>query len=329
MSVSDPSSTAQGDPAGHRRVAIVNPNSANGRTGKLWPKVEAQLLAALGSFDAWMTEAPLHATRLCRQALREGYDEILSVGGDGTNNEIVNGFFDQGEAIKPEAILCVVPSGTGGDFRKTLGLAKDPTEVIPMVKRGTIVDADVGYLQCQGFDGQEHKTAFLNITSFGIGGVVDEAVNRTTKAFGGKASFYIGSLRAFSSYSSQPMRIEVDGELVHEGPCFNAAVCNGQYHGGGMWVAPMADPTDGLLDIVIFGDISTMTFLGLSRRIYDGTHLKHKKVTHIRGQKIRATTSGDALIDMDGETPGRLPIELGLYPSKIRLRSFVPFNAKP
>jgi YegS/Rv2252/BmrU family lipid kinase len=311
-----------------RRVAIVNPNSANGKTGKIWPDVEARLRGRLGAFDTWMTKEPRHATRLCRQALLEGYDEVLSVGGDGTNNEVVNGFFDKGEPIKPEAILCVVPSGTGGDFRKTLGLAKAPDEVLVMIERGQIVDADVGYLRCQGFDGEDFETCFINITSFGIGGVVDEAVNRTTKAFGGKASFMIGSMRAFASYSSQPMRVEVDGELVHDGPVFNAAVCNGQYHGGGMWVAPMADPCDGLLDLVIVGDISTLGFMALSRKIYDGTHLKHKKVTHFRGKHIRATTSGDALVDMDGETPGRLPIELGLYPASIRLRSMMPFSDK-
>jgi YegS/Rv2252/BmrU family lipid kinase len=312
-----------------RLVAIVNPRSANGRTGKAWPHIHEVLRAAVGELEVRFTERPLHAVELVRAALREGADEIVSVGGDGTNNEVVNGFFDpQGQTLRPEAILSVVPSGTGGDFRKTLGLGRDPSEAALLFSKGVVLPADVGWLRCAGFNGAEAFHHFLNITSFGIGGLVDDAVNRTTKAFGGKASFFLGTFRAFARYRPQPMRVEVDGAVVYEGPVFNAAVANGQYHGGGMWVAPGADPTDGRLDVVIMGDLGTAAFLGMSRRIYAGTHLAHPKVLHVRGRHVRATTTGDALIDMDGETPGRLPIELGLTPGALRLRSLVPFGAR-
>lgn len=311
-----------------RVVAIVNPRSANGRTGKAWPHIHALLRACVGELDVRLTERPRHATELTREALLDGTDEIISVGGDGTNNEVVNGFFDERQQpLRPEAVLTVVPSGTGGDFRKTLGLGRDPAEASLLFSRGSIVQADVGWLRCEGFDAAPAFHHFLNITSFGIGGMVDHAVNRTTKAFGGKASFFIGTFRAFARYRPQPMRLEVDDQVVYEGPVFNVAVANGQYHGGGMWVAPMADPTDGLLEVVIMGDLGTAGFLGLSRHIYAGTHLKNPKVLHVRGRHVRATTTGEALIDMDGETPGRLPVELGLHAGALRLRSLVPFGA--
>jgi len=311
-----------------RVVAIVNPRSANGRTAKAWPRIHALLRAQVGELDVRLTERPQHATELVREALVDGADEIIAVGGDGTGNEVVNGFFDaEQRPLRPETVLTVVPSGTGGDFRKTLGLGNDPSEVSRLFSRGTIILADVGWMRCKGFDGVQAFRYFLNITSFGIGGMVDDAVNRTTKRLGGKASFFLGTFRAFARYRRQPMRLEVDDRVVYEGPVFNVAVANGQYHGGGMWVAPMADPTDGLLDVVILGDLGTAGFLALTRRIYAGTHLKSPDVVHVRGRFLRATTTGDTLIDMDGETPGRLPIEVGLHAAAVRLRTLVPFGA--
>ena len=306
-----------------RPVAIVNPNSAGGRTGRNWPKIEAAIRTVFPQMEARFTERPEHASELVRQALEDGADEILSVGGDGTNNEVINGFFDGDRPVSPEAVLSIVPSGTGGDFRRTLGMAKDPTEVVHLFRKGRVVDADVGWLTCEARDGRPIRRRFINITSFGIGGMVDDMVNHTSKALGGRISFFWGSLRAFARYRKQAMRIFVDDELVYEGPVMNAAVCNGQFFGGGMWVAPMADPTDGRLELVIMGDLSTPSFLGLTRHIYNGRHLGRREVWHFSGQRVRAETSGEALIDMDGEVPGRLPIELGLLPGAVRLRSVV------
>jgi diacylglycerol kinase (ATP) len=306
-----------------RPVAIVNPNSANGRTGRSWPRIEAAIRTVLPQVEARFTERPGHATELVREALEAGADEILSVGGDGTNNEVINGFFDGERPISPEAVLAIVPSGTGGDFRRTLGMAKDPAEVVHLFRKGRVIDADVGWLTCEALDGRPLRRLFINITSFGIGGLVDQMVNQTSKALGGKASFMWGSVKAFARYRKQPMRVFVDDELVYEGPVFNAATCNGQYFGGGMWVAPMADPTDGRLELVLLGNLSTPSFLALTRRIYDGRHLGSREVWHFSGQRVRAETSGEALIDMDGEVPGRLPIELGLLPGAVRLRSVV------
>jgi YegS/Rv2252/BmrU family lipid kinase len=304
-----------------RQVAVVNPHSANGRTGRSWAEVQRAIEGEAGPVETLFTHGPLEATALTRRALQEGCDEVLCVGGDGTVNEVVNGFFVDGSPINTQAILTVVPSGTGGDFRKTIGIGPSPMEALELLRRGTVRPADVGSVRCTGWDGQPVERMFMNILSFGIGGLIDDAVNHTTKALGGKASFFIGSMKAMFKYRNQPVRLELDGAPAYEGPICSVNVCNGQYFGGGMWVAPMASPFDGAFEIVIMGDLSKPAFAALSRTIYAGKHLGHAKVTHLRGTTLKATTSGDALIDMDGETPGRLPLEIRLLPGALRLRT--------
>ncbi|HZI10954.1 MAG TPA: acylglycerol kinase family protein, partial [Myxococcus sp.] len=100
---------------------VVNPRSANGQTGKRWAEIGAQVGKALGDFGHGFTQGGMDAARITRQALEEGYECIVAVGGDGTLNEVTNGFFREGKPINPHAVLGLIPRGTGGDFRRTFG----------------------------------------------------------------------------------------------------------------------------------------------------------------------------------------------------------------
>ena len=163
----------------------------------------------------------------------------------------------------------------------------------------------------------------MNITSFGLGGLTDRIVNDTPKWLGGKASFFLGTLRAMALYKNAPVRVLVDGKPFIEEPIVNVAIANGRYFGGGMKIAPDADPTDALFDVVALGDLSRVESIGLAAHIYRGSHVRERGVHVTRGSEVRAEAlvqNAEVLIDMDGETPGRLPLVARIAPSALRIR---------
>jgi YegS/Rv2252/BmrU family lipid kinase len=306
-----------------KTLVVVNPNSANGSTGRKWPEIREQLMEHIGSFEEEFTTATGHAIDLVREALTAGTQRIICVGGDGTNNEVVNGFFDGIRPLNPEAVLGFVPRGTGGDLRKTLGIGKELRSCLPILAQGNAMPADLGVVRFEDHRGQRIWRLFVNITSFGIGGLVDKKVNESTKALGGKTSFFIGTVKAMFAYKNKLVHLKVtsgsDTILDESMRINNVAVANGQYFGGGMWVAPQAKMDDGLFDVIILGDLTKRDVIFKGSRIYKGTHLALDKVKMFRGNRVEAACDEEVLIDMDGEQPGRLPISLEVLPRAIRL----------
>ena len=305
-----------------KTLVVVNPNSANGSTGRKWPQIREQLMESIGSFEEKFTTATGHATDLVREGLNAGAQRIVSVGGDGTNNEVVNGFYDGTKPLNPQAVLGFVPRGTGGDLRKTLGIGKELSSCLPVLAQGNVMPADLGAVEFDDHQGRRVRRLFVNITSFGIGGLVDKKVNESTKALGGKTSFFIGTVKAMFAYKNKLVNLKVtsgaDVVLDEAVRVNNVAVANGQYFGGGMWVAPQAKMDDGLFDVIILGDLTRRDLIFKGSKVYKGTHLAEKKIRMLRGTHVEGTCDEEVLIDMDGEQPGRLPITLDVLPQAIR-----------
>lgn len=305
---------------GAKTLAVVNPNSANGRTGKEWPKIADELARHDRDFQYVFTTHRGHATDLTCQGLKEGFDLIVAVGGDGTNNEVVNGFFEDEKPINSEAVFGCITRGTGGDLRKTLGTPRDLGRAAALLAGGSTRVVDVGHMTLIDHEGKRVSRYFINIASFGIGGEVDARVNRTTKALGGFVSFAWASLVSMVHYKNKPVRLTVDGKTVGDFKIFNCAVANGQYFGGGMHVAPYAKMDDGLFDIVVLGDFSrTETILEMNK-IYNGTHVHNPKVQCLTGRVVEATSDEVVLLDVDGEQPGRLPSTFSVLPGALRVK---------
>ena len=244
---------------------------------------------------------------------------VITVGGDGTNNEVVNGFFENKRNLFPKAKLGFVNRGTGGDWRKTIGLPAEWDKCVEILKNGKEKTIDIGWLKFHDHVGKEVERYFINIASFGIGGYVDDIVNKTTKFFGGKVSFFWGTLKATLTYKNKRVKLKIDGRDLGELKIYNVAVANGKYFGGGMMVAPEADPSDGLFDIVIMGDLSLMEILSLAKDIYKGTHLQKEKITFLKGKKVEAYSEEEALFDIDGEAPGKVPAEIEIIPDSLQI----------
>jgi len=303
---------------------IANPMSGGGRTQKRLPEITAKLEAAIGPVTVRTTDAPGDATSLARASLKEGSTLIIAVGGDGTVNECINGFFENGAAVNPAAEFGIMMSGTGGDFRRTFNLGTEINEFVAAISKGSVRQIDLGRISYVNWDGRDEQRLFNNISSFGLSGIVDAAVNnaKISKLFGGSFSFYWCTLTAMLGFKPQAVRIQVDDHFDEVLNINNAAICNGQYFGGGMWIAPMADPGDGMFEVVIIKDATFMDMLKDTGSIYEGAHLENPRIVTTRGRRIVATpvTQEDVLIDADGETPGKLPASFDILPSALKLR---------
>jgi diacylglycerol kinase (ATP) len=306
-----------------RTLVIANPMGGGGAIQRRWGSIADTIRRGFGPFEHRFTERPGHGRELARAAIRDGVRQVVALGGDGTISEVSGGFLEGGRPIDPEAVLGVLPYGTGGDFRKTMGLGRDLFRNAAARKGRRAQPLDLGLLRYTRLDGTRAECAFANIASFGMGGLVDRYVNQSSKVLGGLMSFLGATVRASLTYRNQAITLSLDEGPARELRMVNVAVANGRYFGGGMYVAPHARIDDGLFDVVVLGDFSSFEMARTGYRIYLGSHLAHPKVTCDRARVVEARPlhpDDEVLLDVDGETPGRLPARFEILPSVLRLK---------
>ena len=307
---------------------IVNPASQSGATGKYWPELKQALDRVLTNWDFAFTKAPGDATVLSRKAVLEDYEMIVSVGGDGTMNEVVNGLFESDEdgsnprLLRDDIIIGAVRSGTGGDFARLFDLpGRVPDSVSHLAGKNTR-PCDLGWVEYINHKGKPAGQAFLNIASFGLSGVVADKINTGSKALGGRISFYVNTLRALVSYRREHVRVSVDDNVFIDEPLVTVAIANGQFFGGGMHMAPNAQIDDGDFDVVAQVRAGAKEVLRTSD-LYAGRAIHWQSVRSCRGKVIQAIPFREAasvLLDVDGEQPGRLPARFSNFHEAIRLK---------
>ena len=306
-------------------LVVVNPRSGGGRGRGAFADVCAVLERRLGPVHVTMTESSGHAIELTRDAVRRGTKLVIAVGGDGTLHEVANGVLDAGGG----AAVGYVGQGTGGDFRRTLGIEHRLDAYVEAIASGRERSVDVGKVRYRAADGSTKERWFVNILSAGMGGLVDRYVSETTKALGGKAAYLFASTRALLACQRGRLRCDVglDGERnARTVDTFMIAICNGRYFGGGMHVAPMAELDDGRFEVVSMDAPGKLAFATFSRRIYQGQHLSTPGVQHFACDRIHIDLENERargvfLLDVDGEPLGGLPIEVELVKSALRLRA--------
>ncbi len=304
-----------------KAAVIVNPASANGATYKRWPEIASAFENEMQGYVHAFTEGPGHATVLARKFLHEGYDLVVSVGGDGTANEVVNGFFENEIIISGDAAYGYISTGTGGDLGRTLGSSKVMSEAVKNIVNGSPRKVDLGKVSFISNQGEEEIRYFINVAGLGLDGDTVDRVNRTSKYFGGFLSFLWGTLVSVSLYRNKTMEISVDGELICNEPVTTVVVGNGCYFGGGMKALPNAVMDDGLFDIMILHNLSKPSLLASLPKVYSGSHLDHPRITNLRGRIVEVASPEYALLNLDGEQPGRAPARIELLSGAISLTS--------
>jgi YegS/Rv2252/BmrU family lipid kinase len=291
-----------------------------GSVGREWDRIQARAKERLGSFPSHLTTGPEHATHLTRTALEDGCAAIICVGGDGTFNEVINGFMQAREGrARPDAAVGYIARGTGCDFIKTVPLPKDLEKALDVIETGKSISMDLGRIQYKNNGGHTAYRYFHNLASFGLGGEVDERVNRTTKVFGGFFSFIWATLISVLLYNRKHIRLTMDNGFDQMVTALNVAVANGQYHGGGMWVAPEARVDDGKFHVTVIGDFSLPEVLRHLPKLYNGKLMELEKVSSFTATRVTARSAERVLLDVDGEQPGWLPVTIEVVPDALNL----------
>jgi YegS/Rv2252/BmrU family lipid kinase len=302
-----------------KTLVVVNPKSANADTGRRWGELSALLAKHVGEVRVEFTKAPMDAVRLAREGLQAGFDCIAACGGDGTINEVVNGFFESDRIINSQAALAVLPRGTGGDFRKTFGWETSFVDAARRLASGRTRRLDLGRVEFVDHQGCLAVRYFANICSFGSSGLVDAEVNAASKFLGGRLSFALAGAKAMARYRDQLVQVSFDGGPNESLSVTTLAVCNGQFFGGGMKVSPTADPHDGAFDVTVWSGYALKDFILKSAGLYSGDHVKWKGTRTLRCRELVATSKERVLIDCDGEQPGFLDCRITMVPGAIEL----------
>ena len=246
--------------------------------------------------------------------MRAGAGLLVVVGGDGSVNEVVNGI-----AAAENVEVAVIPRGTGWDFVRTFGIPRDLDEAVEIALRGDVREIDLGSVSYRTWAGAEARARFANVASAGISGAIAKRANETSKALGGKISYYWATLAVFARWQTGEMRVSVDDE-IRAGRMIDAMVANGRYLGGGMMMLPEAEPDDGLFDVLLIGDVTKRDLAFTLPKSYRGKHLPHPRLEVLRGSVVIVDADEPLPIELDGEQPGTTPARFEVVPRALRLR---------
>jgi len=298
-----------------RMRVIVNPAAGAGKTAKKWPEIMS-LLKSLGlDFEYDITEAPGHAIELTKSAVGKGYEMVVSVGGDGTIHEIVNGLHEAGG--NADVVVGIVNTGTGADYIRTIGVPRRYKEACRCLLSSGRRTVDLGVVEYTK-DGQRKKRLFVNFAGIGFDAEVVKATTEKFKALGDMPSYLMGLFSTLMSYENRDVSIVVDGEHGQRRVC-TILMNNGRYGGGGMLPAPNADPGDGFFDVVIIDDITKPDLIVSIPRIYRGTHLTHPKVTLMRAREVEIRPALTSAVQADGELLGEAPASFSVLPAALNI----------
>jgi len=310
-------------------LVIVNPASAGNSTGGSWPRMASDLATHFGAFNCAFTEKAGDGKGLAARAAQEGRRLIIACGGDGTISEVANGILESG----CKAELGILPSGTGGDFRRSLKVPARTADAARALRTGRARLMDVGRVTYLNHEGQEVSRYFLGVASFGMSTDIIERVKekgspklrgaRTGGRLKGKLSFAVATVQSTLSSPTASVFVQLDDRRERRLCVSNLCVANARYFGGGMKVAPDALLDDGLFDIITINEMGALKIIANAHKLYRGTHLEMEQVQQTRARIVTARPARkneEVMIEIDGELPGRLPATFEIQPRALSVR---------
>ena len=284
---------------------------------RVWERIEGPAQTLLPGMTVFYTERRGHGIALAEEAGRRGDDTVVAVGGDGTISEVVNGLLRAGNGASRNP-LGIIPAGTGGDTVRTLGVPRDPGAALLCLTRGRRRTIDAGRVTFDLDGAAPEERYFLNVADAGLGGETVAAVDGL-KRLGGRTGFLVGTLLALARFRPANVRIRIDDGADEWTSLADVVACgNCRFFGGGMQIAPRADPADGLLDLVLIQHQPPWKSIPGLRRVYDGTLLDDPAVRWRRVRSVDVTADRpDVRVDVDGEQPGMLPARFEVLPRAI------------
>ncbi len=294
-----------------RWFVIINPTSGNGSSKKKWPKIESMLKTYEFDYKYAFTEHENHSSKLVLEAIENGFENLICVGGDGTLHNIVNGIMNQNKVNSNKINVGMIPIGTGNDWVKTHNIPNDFEKAIQIIKIGHKKLQDLGKIEF--VSGDRKPVYFNNLAGVGFDGFVVSKVHKY-KNFGA-LTYLAGAIIGLFSFKNFRTKIHIESnEINTKSLMVLVGLC--QYSGGGMQLTKNPTPFDGLFDISIAKNIGKIDIIMNLGKLFNGKIVKHKKVETYKSDSISITIEDSELpfIQADGELIGKGNIKMSIIP---------------
>lgn len=299
-----------------KTLIVLNPRAGGGRAGQVWTELEPLLWELLGELVIAVTQRPQDVAAHLEEAYAAGLTRIISIGGDGTNHVLVNALtaLNARHPEGPRMVYGNLPIGTGRDWARGIGIPTDNyRRAAEWIAHAQPKSIDLGLLH---FD--DKSEYFLNIASVGMGGEVVSRVNRADRRR--PWTFLKATVESLLHYKPQPIQVTLDGKQWYDNRAYLLAVANGTTFGHGMKIAPNAQQDDGLFDVLVIDDIPRVRVLAALKRVYDGSHLTHPAVHHMRAAQVQVhSPAGNIGIEFDGEYAAGRDLTFSVRPGALQV----------
>jgi YegS/Rv2252/BmrU family lipid kinase len=295
-----------------KTMLVLNPHAGKGRGNRFFPEVQKRLGCRFKNIDTRVSEFPGHAFQIGRDAAKQGVERLLTIGGDGTPFEVLNGFYAEKRPVRPLQ-LGMIPAGTGNSFLRDFG-AVSWSRAVESIVNGRSRPVDLVQISYQ-LDGKTVTQYYLNILGVGLIADILKLTNEKLKGFG-SLGYSLAVLLRLASGMRNHMQLTVDGEKMEIADSA-LVISNSKYTGGGMKIAPLADSGDGRVDMVVFQGVDRRDILNIFARVFRGTHVNHPRVVTRRAAEIVIDSRPEQRLMADGELLGLTPLNLKVLPQEL------------
>jgi diacylglycerol kinase (ATP) len=279
---------------------------------KRWRSVSKNL-----PIETRLTKAPGHASVLAREAVEQGFEAVIGVGGDGTLGEVVDGYLSLPAAARGHCSLSTWPAGSGCDTARHFKIGGGPKELAALLKKPRKARLDAGSVVFMDTNGRPQTRYFINVVTLGLGGDVARRVAKSGKPLGGTLTYLASSIAAIARAKPYPLSLVVDGVAQAVAGYHLLAVANTSTTGGGMKIAPSADAGDGRLDLISVGALARAALLRKLPLVYMGKHLGQAGVHHEFLRRLEVRSEQTVYVNVDGEAAGTLPASFEILPGAV------------
>ena len=326
-------------------ILLINPNSQGGNTGKNWMDAYRNVKKFLPRrHKIIFTNKPKDGTLMTRKLLRKGYKNIVTVGGDGTINEVANGFFDlkpknkqtvdlgkfklnsRLKLVNPEGVMWVVPSGTRNVFGRSLGVRHQGNESLIRLRhmKSRKIDVIGATLTDRDDATVTHNRIVLNAAEIGVGAEIIERSKRVRGKIKSRLiSTMAGIVATLPSYDSNECDIVIDRNKKISTRMTMGIVANGNFLGGGFNAAPRAKLSDGMLDVVILKNSGSFKMLDKFIQLKGTSTYKYEEdILYYQASEVTFLPKQNPVtVSIDGEPIGILPAIFKIYHDALTIKS--------
>lgn len=298
---------------------IINPAAGGQKTARKWTTIQKAFEDAKIPFTFTKSTHKKHATQLAIEAIAAGYRKLIAIGGDGTNNEVINGIMQQKTVPSHEIIYTLLPVGTGNDWVKTHQIPRQLSKWIDMLQKENTTIQDIGLATYMN-SGQKGERFFTNIAGLAYDAYLVKYQNEEESWLSTKILYLYLTVICLFKYRLRKARISFDNEIIEDYfYTINAGIC--RYSGGGMKIVPHAHPNDGLIGLTVARSLSKLKVIFNIHRLFSGgiDQLKEVSLHQTRYIKIEALDKAPTLLEVDGEYLGETPVEISIIPNALQI----------